>query len=154
MNQLNTLIISLTLLTLGNFSLAKTTKFKTSEKLILSKKFEINSKILNVQFYSSLSSPNSNGKGYCGVGEEIQLKVISNQSHKIIFTKLIESCLKNITLKDGSALGMQNESTLLKGIEFTTNEIILNWINYENEEVSGVIDLSSSKPKFKLVNQK
>ncbi len=80
------------------------------------------------------SRPQAKGKGQCGAGQEISLKVHSLPSKREVFSELIASCLKNIDLEDSV-----DESV----------EPIGKTIYVFQTAALGILDLTGEKPTYK-----
>lgn len=80
------------------------------------------------------SKPQAKGKGHCGAGQEVSLRVVALPSKKEVFTELIASCLKDMDLEDSV-----DESV----------EPIGKMIYVFQTAALGVLDLTGDKPVYK-----
>ena len=94
------------------------------------------------------SKPADHGQGFCGSGQEVTLKLQSVASKKIVFTKLIESCLESIELENGN-LGEESTQSLSDVVNLDKNPIEIKWLNFKGKTgVRGKIDLTSGVPSY------
>ena len=93
------------------------------------------------------SRPGAKGGGYCGAGREVTLKILEGKSKKIIFSLLIESCVKGIELEnDGGEIDFSDDTI---SAQMSENPITLKWLTYGDKRgVTAKIDLSSGKAKY------
>ena len=77
------------------------------------------------------SKPQARGKGHCGAGQEVSLKVISLPSKKEVFSELIASCLKDIDLEDSVDESVEPIGKMI--YVFQTSSL-------------GILDLTGEKP--------
>ncbi len=97
---------------------------------------------------SEMSRPNAKGKGFCGGGEEIFVRIKSSKTGKIVFSKLIESCLETLQLKNGN-YGGETKLTISETLKFDLNGIVIEW-----SDETGRIDLESGVPVYRLLKEK
>ena len=125
---------------------------KDKPNILIKNDLVVNGKKYNIVIESTPSKPRSNGKGYCGAGEEITLRISSSGKNK--FSKLIESCLENLVLKDSSAYGNQTAKSLLFGVNISQNPIMIYWdMKADKSNAVGRIDLSLALPDYSEVEK-
>jgi hypothetical protein len=103
---------------------------------------------LLVSFEIRASRPKGKGSGMCGSGQEVTLRVVQRRPRRTIFSKLIESCLRSIELKNGE-LGSQTQDSLRRAIDLSASPIRIEWAQIgDRQNIVGLLDLTSGKPKY------
>jgi hypothetical protein len=128
--------------------LAMSQGFAASTAKLLNKTVTGNGRMFAVSVASVPSKGEKKATGYCGAGEEVTLLISDIPSNKVLFSKLVESCLENIELQDGS-LGSENSDSLSRAIKFGDSVIQVRWLSIDKRDhVTGRIDLTSGTPKY------
>jgi hypothetical protein len=110
----------------------------TFAKEISEKRISYGDKDYLITITSKPSRPKAKGRGFCGAGKEVTLQIFETRSKKMVFSKLIESCLKTIELR-GRA----------ESIDLDANPILLHWlIRGDKTNVTAAIDFSSGRPVY------
>ena len=128
--------------------LAASQGFAVSSTILLNKAVTVNGRKFSVSVASVPSKGEKKNTGYCGAGEEITLSISDISSNKVLLSKLIESCLANIELQDGS-LGSETRDSLDHALKIHGSVIEVTWLSIDKRDhVTGRIDLTSGSPKY------
>ncbi len=71
---------------------------KETGELLLERKLNSGLNRYTVKITRQLSRPKARGRGYCGAGTEIFLKVFKPGLRKPVFSRLVDSCLESLDL--------------------------------------------------------
>ena len=102
--------------------------------------------VLEIQ--SVPSRPNGNGSGFCGAGEEWTLFVKSEK--KVLYKKLIQSCLKNYELDDDGAQKSDTER-VWQAVNVDDHGMSIRWIDDKLNRITTRVEIAADKIRVKSV---
>ena len=105
---------------------------------------KVGSNEFEIVVVSSPSRPESQGRGHCGAGEEIKIKIFHQPKKKIFFEKLIASCLQAIELETDSG-----NKKPIEAVKITKTGVEILWFSRDGKtEIKCIINLEKDKPRY------